>query len=195
MNQLRPALISVLLFTLLTGLLFPAVVTVLAKVAFPLQAGGSLIRRDGKIIGSTLIGQPFASPKYFHPRPSAAGSGYDGAASGGTNLGPTSKKLLQGDKDFLGIQQLAQAYRKKNSLPANASLPADAVTRSASGLDPHISPANALLQAGRVAQARGLGEEKVRAEIERNTQAPDLGVLGEPRVNVLQLNLALDASR
>ena len=205
MNQLRPALISVLLFTLLTGLLFPAVVAVLAKVAFPSQAEGSLIRRDGKVIGSTLIGQNFASPKYFHPRPSAAGSGYDGSASSGTNLGPTSKKFLQGieddpktkdtDESFAGINQLAEAYRQENNLPASTSLPADAVTRSASGLDPHISPANALLQAGRVAQARGLSEEKVRQMIASSTQSPDLGVLGEARVNVLKLNMALDAAR
>ena len=204
MNQLRPAVVSVLLFTLLTGLLFPAVVTVLAKVAFPSQAEGSLIRRDGKVIGSSLIGQSFSAPKYFHPRSSAAGSGYDGAASGGTNLGPTSKKFLQGieddpkteaDESFAGIQQLAAAYRKENSLPASTSLPGDAVTRSASGLDPHISPPNALLQAGRVARARGIAEEKVRQMIAQNTEAPQLGVLGEARVNVLRLNLALDAAR
>ena len=204
MNQLRPAIISVLLFTLLTGLLFPAIVTVLAKVAFPSQAEGSLLRRDGKIIGSSLIGQSFAAPKYFHPRPSVAGSGYDGAASSGTNLGPTSKKFLQGieddpkteaDESFAGIKQLAEAYRKENGVPTSTSLPADAVTRSASGLDPHISPSNALLQAARVARARGVSAEKVRALIEQNTEAPDLGVLGEPRVNVLKLNLALDAAK
>ena len=205
MNQLRPALISVLLFTLLTGLLFPMVVTVLARVTFPSQAEGSLVRRDGKVIGSALIGQNFALPKYFHPRPSAAGSGYDGSASSGTNLGPTSKKFLQGieddpktkdtDESFAGIKQLAAAYRKENNLPASTSLPGDAVTRSASGLDPHISPQNALLQAGRVARARGLSEEKVRRMIASSTQAPDLGVLGEARVNVLELNMALDAAR
>lgn len=203
LQQLRPALLSVLVFTLLTGLIFPSVVTGIAKVAFPKQANGSLIRWNGKVLGSELIGQSFTAPGYFHPRPSAAGSGYDASASGGTNLGPTSDKLINGvhrklpdGKDdpgnFDGIKDLAAAYRKENGLADNAPLPADAVTRSASGLDPHISPANAQLQAARVAQARGLRPEQVQRLITQNTEGRQLGLLGEPRVNVLRLNLALD---
>ena len=202
LKQLRPAIMSVLLITLLTGFLFPAVITVLLQLAFPSQAKGSLIERNGKIIGSSLIGQNFASPRYFHPRPSAAGSGYDATASGGTNLGPTSSKFLKGieddpktkaDESFAGIAQLAATYRKENNLASSTRLPADAVTRSASGLDPHISPANALLQAARVAKVRGVSLEKVKELVAQNTESRQLGVLGEPRVNVLQLNLALDA--
>ena len=203
LQQLRPAVMSVLVLTILTGLLFPAVVTGLAKVAFPRQANGSLIEQDGKIVGSELIGQNFAAPGYFHPRPSAAGSGYDAGASSGTNLGPTSDKLINGihkklpdGKDdpgnFDGMKDLAAAYRKENGLADNAEVPADAVTRSASGLDPHITPANADLQVKRVAAARGLGEDRVRSLVAENTEGRQLGVLGEPRVNVLKLNLALD---
>ncbi len=204
LKQLRPAIISVLAFTILTGLVFPALITAIAQVAMPTQANGSLIQRDGKTVGSRLIGQNFAAPKYFHPRPSAAGDGYDAGASSGTNLGPTSDKLINGieddaktedDESFSGVKQLAAAYRAENNLPANATVPADAVTRSASGLDPQISPANAALQAPRVAKARGLDESKVRELIAANTQARGLGVLGEAGVNVLQLNLALDAAK
>jgi potassium-transporting ATPase KdpC subunit len=195
LRQMRPAILMVLVFTVLTGLLFPAAVTAMARVFFPRQAGGSLVERDGKVIGSELIGQTFTSPRYFHLRPSAAGSGYDGASSGGTNLGPTSDKLINGAKGFDGVKQLAAAYRTENGLPANAVLPADAVTRSASGLDPHISPANAALQAPRVARARGLSVSAVQRIVAENTQGRTLGVLGEPRVNVLRLNLALDGSQ
>ena len=204
LKQLRPAIMSVLAFTILTGLIFPAVITVLSQLAFPVQAKGSLVERDGKIVGSSLIGQNFASAKYFHPRPSAAGSGYDAGASSGTNLGPTSSKLIKGieddpktkaDESFAGIPQLAAAYRKENNLASSTRLPADAVTRSASGLDPQISPANAELQVARVAKARGISVEKVRELVAQNTDARQLGVLGEPRVNVLQLNLALDAAK
>ena len=204
LKQLRPALVSVLAFTLLFGLVFPALITAVAQVAMPTQANGSLIQKDGKTIGSRLIGQNFAAPKYFHPRPSASGDGYDAATSSGTNLGPTSDKLINGiaddaktedDESFDGVKQLSAAYRAENNLPANATIPADAVTRSASGLDPQISPANAALQAPRVAKARGLDESKVRELIAANTQARGLGVLGEAGVNVLQLNLALDAAR
>lgn len=204
LKQLRPAIMSVLAFTILTGLIFPAVITVLSQLAFPVQAKGSLVERDGKIVGSSLIGQNFASAKYFHPRPSAAGSGYDAGASSGTNLGPTSSKLIKGieddpktkaDESFAGIPQLAAAYRKENNLASSTRLPADAVTRSASGLDPQISPANADLQVARVAKARGISVEKVRELVAQNTDARQLGVLGEPRVNVLQLNLALDAAK
>lgn len=204
LKQLRPAIMSVLAFTILTGLIFPAVITVLSQLAFPVQAKGSLVERDGKIVGSSLIGQNFASAKYFHPRPSAAGSGYDAGASSGTNLGPTSSKLIKGieddpktkaDESFAGVPQLAAAYRKENNLASSTRLPADAVTRSASGLDPQISPANADLQIARVAKARGISVEKVRELVAQNTDARQLGVLGEPRVNVLQLNLALDAAK
>ncbi len=203
-KQLRPAIMSVLLITVLTGLIFPAIITVLSQMAFPAQAKGSLIERNGKVVGSTLIGQNFASPKYFHPRPSAAGSGYDAGASSGTNLGPTSSKLLKGieddpktkaDESFAGLPQLAATYRKENDLESSTRLPADAVTRSASGLDPQISPANAELQAARVAKARGISVETVKQLIAQNTDARQLSVLGEPRVNVLQLNLALDAAK
>lgn len=203
-KQLRPAIMSVLVLTVLTGLIFPAIITVLSQMAFPAQAKGSLIEQNGKVIGSSLIGQSFAAPKYFHPRPSAAGSGYDAGASSGTNLGPTSSKLLKGieddpktkaDESFAGIPQLAAAYRKENNLESSTRLPADAVTRSASGLDPQISPANAELQAVRVAKARGISVETVKHLVAQNTETRQLGVLGEPRVNVLQLNLALDAAK
>lgn len=205
-NQLRPALVSVALFTLLTGLIFPGVVTGIATLAFPKQAHGSLIEVNGKVIGSELIGQSFSKPEYFHPRPSAAGSGYDGASSGGTNLGPTSDKLLNGihkktadGKDdpgnFDGIKDLTAAYRTENGLAADAWVPADAVTRSASGLDPHISPENALLQATRVAKARGKQPEEVKALVTQFIESRTLGLLGEPRVNVLRLNRALEDIR
>jgi len=203
LQQIRPAIVSVLVFTILTGLLFPAIVTGIAKVVFPHQANGSLITQDGKIVGSEIIGQNFASPGYFHPRPSNAGSGYDAANSSGTNLGPTSDKLINGihkkladGKDdpgnFDGIKDLAVAYRKENGLADNAALPSDAVTRSASGLDPHITPANADLQVKRVAAARGLPEDTVRGLVTANSEGRTLGVLGEPRVNVLKLNIALE---
>jgi K+-transporting ATPase ATPase C chain len=154
-------------------------------------------------VGSDLIGQGFSAAAYFHPRPSAAGAGYDASASGGTNLGPTSAKLIHGihrtlasggddPGNFDGIGDLAAAYRERNGLAAGAPVPADAVTRSGSGLDPHISPANAELQVARVAKARGLPEESVRRLVARNTRGRQLGFLGEPRVNVLLLNLALD---
>lgn len=203
LQQIRPAVMSVLVFTILCGLVFPAVVTGIATVAFPHQAKGSLIVRDGKVVGSEIIGQGFTAPGYFHPRPSAAGSGYDGGGSSGTNLGPTSDKLINGihrklpdGKDdpgnFDGIKDLAAAYRKENGLAESAPVPADAVTRSASGLDPEITPANADLQVKRIAAARGLTEERVRALAASNTQGRQLGFLGESRVNVLELNLALD---
>jgi K+-transporting ATPase ATPase C chain len=204
LQQLRPAVVSVLVFTILTGLIFPAVITGIAQVAFRHQANGSLIVQNGKVVGSELIGQNFAAPGYFHPRPSAAGSGYDAANSGGTNLGPTSDKLINGihkklpdGKDdpgnFDGIKDLRNAYLKENELPANTNIPADAVTRSASGLDPHISPANALLQVRRVAKARNMPETQVAALVKANTEGRQFGALGEPRVNVLKLNLALDS--
>ena len=202
-RQLRPAIMSVLVLTILTGLLFPFALTGLALVLFPKQAKGSLIENKGSVVGSELIGQSFSKPEYFHPRPSNAESGYDAANSGGTNLGPTSDKLINGihkktadGKDdpgnFDGIKDLALAYRKENSLPDSTPLPADAVTRSASGLDPHISPANAELQVARVAKARGMAVETVRTAIAKHTEERFWGILGEPGVNVLKLNLDLD---
>jgi len=188
-QQLRTSVLMILALTVLTGLLFPLVITGLARLAFPRQASGSLAYRDGRVVGSALIGQQFTEPRYFHPRPSAAGGGYDAASSGGTNLGPTSEKLIN------GIRDLAVAYREENGLPPDAPVPADAVTRSASGLDPHISPANAALQVARVAAARPLSEEEVRRLVEQHTEARTGGFLGEPRVNVLELNLALDQTR
>ncbi len=203
LQQLRASIVSVLVFTILCGLIFPFVIFGIAKVAFPYQANGSLIKVNGKVVGSELIAQGFTAPGYFHPRPSAAGNGYDPTSSGGTNLGPTSDKLINGihkklpngqddPGNFDGIKDLAAAYRKENGLSDNAPVPADAVTRSASGLDPEISPANAELQVKRVATARGLSEDAVRQLVSRNTAGRQLGFLGEPRVNVLNLNLALD---
>jgi potassium-transporting ATPase KdpC subunit len=205
LRQLRPALVSVVTLTVLCGLVFPLAITGIAQLSFHHQANGSLIVRDGRIVGSHLIGQGFSDPKYFHPRPSAAGSGYDPTASAGTNLGPTSDKLVNGihrklpngqddPGNFDGIRDLARAYRQENGLPADAPLPADAVTRSASGLDPDISPANAVLQTARVAQARHLSEDVVQRLVRTHTEGRTLGLLGEPRVNVLELNLALDAA-
>jgi K+-transporting ATPase ATPase C chain len=202
-GQMRPAIMSVLVMTVVFGLLFPLAITAVAQVAFRHQANGSLIEQGGKVVGSELIGQNFTAPGYFHPRPSAAGSGYDAANSSGTNLGPTSDKLINGihkklpnGKDdpgnYDGIKDLATAYRKENGMPDNAPVPADAVTRSGSGLDPEISPANADLQVGRVAKARGLTEDQVRSLVGENTAGRTFGILGEPRVNVLKLNLALD---
>jgi potassium-transporting ATPase KdpC subunit len=204
MKHLRPAIVLTLFFVVLTGLAFPGVVWAIGQVAFPSQAGGSLIKDSkGNVVGSSLLGQNFSKPEYFHPRPSAAGAGYDAANSSGTNLGPTSDKLINGIKDdpatkdvdetYLGFRDLAKAYREENGLAPDAEIPADAATRSASGLDPDISPQNAELQVARVAKARGLGADRVRQVISDNTSGRFLGLIGEPRVNVLQLNLALDA--
>lgn len=205
-RQLRPAVSAVLVFTIMCGLVFPLVITVLARVVFPWQANGSLVHRNGTVIGSVLIGQSFTSPKYFHPRRSAAGAGYDATASGGTNLGPNSDKLINGvhqklrngqddPSNFDGVKDIVAAYRTENGLVPNAQLPADAVTRSGSGLDPHISPANAMLQTARVAEARGLTATEVQTIVAVNTEGRTLGLFGEPRVNVLKLNLALDGKR
>jgi K+-transporting ATPase ATPase C chain len=150
------------------------------------RADGSLLISGGVVVGSEFIGQNFTRPEYFHPRPSAAGTGYDGLASGGTNLGPSNPKLIE------DVRQLALDYRKRNHLPPDAILPIDVVTCSGSGLDPHISPANAELQIARVAQARGLAEEAVRRLVAANTEGPQLGFMGSARVHVLELNLALD---
>jgi potassium-transporting ATPase KdpC subunit len=238
LKELGLGLRLTIVFTVLTGLLYPAVMTGLSEVIFPKQANGSLVTVNGKVVGSSLIGQSFARAEYFHPRPSAAGSGYDATASGATNLGPTSAKLLHGttkmdDKknevvDFDGIADRIVHYCVDNEIPYESSvpleefkdshgdlddvklikafnddkaplvftpkspIPQDAVTASASGLDPHISPANAETQAARVAKARGVAADQVKQLIPQFTERPDWGFLGEPRVNVLLLNVALD---
>ena len=196
--------ITVILLLLVSGV-YPLIVWGISQAAFKHQADGSLVKNaSGQVVGSELLGQNFSKPAYFQPRPSAAGSGYDPTQSSGTNLGPTSDKLINGvhkpdiakgkpdPSDFDGVKDLAAAYRKTNNLPADAQVPADAVTRSASGLDPHISPMNASLQAARVAQARGMSVEDVKKLVADSTQGRSLGFLGEPAVNVLTLNLALD---
>jgi K+-transporting ATPase ATPase C chain len=185
-RQLQPALLAVVALTLVCGVAYPLITTLVGRAAFNEQTGGSLIRVHGVVVGSKLIGQPFASPRYFHPRPSAAGNGYDGSASGGSNLGPLNPDLLS------AVQQRVSDYRAENGLAADARVPVDAVTSSGSGLDPHISVANARLQAGRVAKARGLSADVVAGLIDTHTQDRILGVLGEPGVNVLELNIALD---
>jgi K+-transporting ATPase ATPase C chain len=200
-EQLHPALLSTVVLTLLTGAVFPLALAALACPIFPRQAGGSLLVQDCTI-GSELIGQEFSGPGYFHSRPSAAGRGYDGAASGGSNLGPSNPRLRDGSPDdpttrdvnesFVGVRELVEAYRVTNGLAPDAVVPADAVTRSASGLDPHISPPNAILQAPRVARSRGLSEATVLRLIAEHTEGRQFGLFGEPRVNVLALNLALD---
>jgi K+-transporting ATPase ATPase C chain len=185
---------SLLVLTLLTGCAFPFLLAAIGRPLFPRQASGSLVMRGGVVIGSKLIGQEFLRPEYFQSRPSAAGNGYDGKSSGGTNLGPNNPKLTNGAADFAGIAQLAEEYRKRNGLAPDASIPIDAVTRSASGLDPDITPANASLQIPRVARARGVGEEAVRHLVANHTEGRQLGFLGNARVPVLELNLALDQS-
>jgi K+-transporting ATPase ATPase C chain len=195
-KPLLPTLRLVIVLAVVTGIVFPLVVTVLAQLIFSHAANGSLIARgDGKVIGSSLIGQAFSRPEYFHPRPSAAGSGYAAEASSGTNLGPTSAKLVEGGKDFPGIKQLAKTYRQENALDQKSMLPADCVTRSGSGLDPHISPENALLQMRRVAKSRNLKESVVTQLVQQHIEYRQLGFMGEPRVNVLLLNIAVDKLR
>ena len=239
-TELKRGLMMMAVMTVLTGLVYPAGVTVVAHLAFRDQADGSLVVSNGRVIGSRLIGQNFTRPEYVHPRPSAAGSGYDATASGGTNLGPTSAKLINGttkldDKkhevvDFDGIKDRIVHYCLDNGIPYRSSrpldeftdahgtlddvkmikafnddkapfvftpkttIPADAVTASESGLDPHVSPANAQAQAARVAKARGVPVEQVLDLVARHTEGRTLGILGEPRVNVLELNLDLDAT-
>ena len=237
-RQMLPALRMTLVLTVLTGLFYPGIVTAITQAVFPKQANGSLIVKNGKVIGSELIGQTFTRPEYFQPRPSAAGSGYDATASGGTNLGPTSAKLIHGttkmdDKknevvDFDGLNLRIVHYALDNNIPYESSvpldrfknakgnlddvklikafnddkapliftpkapIPADAVTASASGLDPHLSPATAEAQSARVAKARGVEVAVLDQLVAQFTEGRDWGFLGEPRVNVLRLNLALD---
>ena len=188
-SNLRGAVMATLVLAVVTCGLYPLVVWGIAQVAFSDKANGSLIvGNDGTVRGSRLLGQGFTDAKYFHPRPSAAGAnGYDAASSSGSNLGPTSQKLHDAIKDRVA------AYRAENGLKETDPVPADAVTSSGSGLDPHISPRNAELQAARVAKARGLTLEQVQKHIRANVAEADLGILGEPGVNVLQLNLVLDA--
>ncbi len=188
-RQLVPAVVAFLAFTVLTGIAYPLVVTGVAQVAFPGRADGSLVERDGVVLGSRLIGQTVTGSGYFHPRPSAAGDGYDAMSSSASNLGPTNEDLLD------SIADRVSAYRDDNGLAPGDAVPVDAVTASASGLDPHISPANARHQAPRIAQERGLTLDDVLALVDEHTDGRPLGFLGEPGVNVLELNLALDAER
>jgi K+-transporting ATPase ATPase C chain len=185
-RQLLPGLVLLLVFTLGTGVAYPLIVTAIGQSLFRDAANGSLVKVDGVVVGSTLLGQPFQDAKYFHPRPSAAGNGYDGASSGGSNLGPDNPALLS------SVADRVKAYRAENGLADSVLVPVDAVTASASGLDPEISVANARLQAPRVASARGMSVADVLAAIDRHTTSRPLGVLGDPGVNVLELNLALD---
>ena len=189
LSELKPAILITIVFTILTGIAYPLAVTGISQVLFRHQANGSLIEQNGKVIGSELIGQNFTKPEYFHPRPSAAGSGgYDTTSSGGSNLGPTNPALSD------RLTKDAAQFRQDNP-DFTGQIPADAITASGSGLDPDISPANAVAQASRVAKARGLALDTVIALVNQHKQQRDLGVLGEPRVNVLKLNLALDGLR
>ena len=202
-SYLRISILLTFGLGVLVTVIYPVAVWGVAQAIFPRQANGSLVERGGKIVGSTLLGQNFSSPRYFHTRPSAAGKGYDAANSSGSNLGPISDKFLNGavddpktkdvDESFVGVKQRVEDYRKINGLAPDVKIPVDAVTASASGLDPHISIRNAELQLPRIARERGLGEDVVHKLLEQNTDERDFGILGDPGVNVLKLNLALDS--
>jgi K+-transporting ATPase ATPase C chain len=187
-NQFRPAIVMTLVLCVITGLIYPGIVTGVAQAAFPDQANGSLIRTNGRIVGSALIGQTFTQPYYFHSRPSAAGNGYDAAASSGTNKGPTDAKLA----DTLIARAVDSVVANDGAVKGR--IPSDMVTSSASGLDPHISPANAYLQVARVARARRADSAAVRALVDRHVEGRQFGFFGEPRVNVLLLNIAIDSA-
>lgn len=184
LKQIYPAFAITIVLTVITGIIYPVTVTLLANVMFREKAQGSLIVKDGKVVGSKLIGQTFQGAKYFHSRPSAAGNGYDATSSSGTNLGPTSKKLID------SVKTNSEALHTEN---ANAPIPVDLVTSSSSGLDPHITPAAAEFQIPRIARERKISEQELKLLIQKHTEDRQFGILGEPRVNVLELNLALDA--
>jgi len=188
LRQFRPAIVAVVALTVLCGIVYPMLVTGVAQLGWGGRADGDLVERDGVVVGAALIGQPFVSPQYFHPRPSAAGDGYDGAASSGSNLGPSNEEYLA------EVTTRVETYRQANGLAADAVVPVDAVTASASGLDPHISVRNARLQAARVADARELSVDVVLELVDAHVTDRPLAVLGDPGVNVLRLNLALDAT-
>ena len=187
-KHIYPAVALIIVLTVLVGIIYPFAITGLSELFFKEKACGSLIEKEGKVIGSRLIGQPFRGAGYFHPRPSAAGSGYDATASGGTNLGPTSRQLFE--------EQVRGWAKQLHAEKPNVKIPIDLITSSGSGLDPHISPAAAEFQIPRVSRERRMTEEEVRELVRKHTEGRQFGVLGEPRVNVLELNLALDeASR
>jgi K+-transporting ATPase ATPase C chain len=199
-EMVRPLAVVTGMLLLITAVAYPLLITGIGQVAFNRQANGSMVTVGDQTVGSSLVGQVFAGDQYFQGRPSAAGAGYDGASSSGSNLGPTSAKLIEGihdpanpDADFDGIKDRVATFREANGLAEGAPLPSDSVTASGSGLDPHVSPATALLQVARVAKARAATEPAVRALVDEFTEGRALGVIGEPRVNVLRLNLALDA--
>jgi K+-transporting ATPase ATPase C chain len=203
-SYIRISILATLGLGVVFTVVYPAAVWAVAQLVFQEKANGSLIEKNGKVVGSALLGQNFSSPRYFHSRPSAAGKGYDAASSGGSNLGPISGKFLNGltddpatkdtDESFAGLKQRVENYRRTNGLAAEAKVPVDAVTASGSGLDPHISIRNAELQLSRVARERRLSVDSVHKLLDQNTDGRDFGILGDPGVNVLKLNLALDST-